>query len=461
MITAFLQIFGKILLWIYEFCHSYALSLIIFTLLSKLVLFPISYRGKKSMMQMNSLQVEVQKLQKQYAKDQNRLNQETQALYEREGVNPMGGCLWSFLPLPILMGLYYIIRRPMLYMMCLTNDEITAAVEAVTNLGYELGTTAAYQEMTLTSLMGKDPTVWNAVANAVGDSASKLVSMDFTWLGLDLSQTPSWKIWTLELNWANIGLFLIPIVVTVFSFVYSQISQKTNQLTMGNSQNKKDDASSAAADSTNKMMMYLMPLMYLWFGYIMPAGMCVYMLFNSVFSAVQEVVCAQMLKGKFEEMVAERERRANEEKEKEKERKAAIAARRAEQAEKNRKKGKRSKKGGVSKPKDHPTDASRVGIRPFARGRAYDPDRYPVTPYRDPQDVLDEAALEATLAKNAKRKKKKAEEEELPPEEELLLEETAQADEPAQTPDEAEVPEDTEEEAVESSGDDGEDEENV
>ncbi|MCD8008912.1 MAG: YidC/Oxa1 family membrane protein insertase [Clostridiales bacterium] len=134
MITAFLQIFGKILLWIYEFCHSYALSLIIFTLLSKLILFPISYRGKKSMMQMNSLQVEVQKLQKQYAKDQNRLNQETQALYEREGVNPMGGCLWSFLPLPILMGLYYIIRRPMLYMMCLTKDEITAAVDARTTL---------------------------------------------------------------------------------------------------------------------------------------------------------------------------------------------------------------------------------------------------------------------------------------------------------------------------------------
>ncbi|MCD8190823.1 MAG: YidC/Oxa1 family membrane protein insertase [Clostridiales bacterium] len=461
MITAFLQIFGKILLWIYEFCHSYALSLILFTLLTKLVLFPVSYRGKKSMIQMNSLQVEVQKLQKQYGKDQNRLNQETQALYEREGVNPMGGCLWSFLPLPILMGLYYIIRRPMLYMMCLTNDEITAAVEAVTNLGYDLGNTTAYQEMTLTALMGKDSTVWNAVANAVGDSASKLVSIDFTWLGMDLSQTPSWKIWTLELNWANIGLFLIPIVVTVFSFFYSQISQKTNKLTMGNSQQKKDDANSAAMDSTNKMMMYLMPLMYLWFGYIMPAGMCVYMLFNSVFMAAQEIVCAKMLQGKFEEMVAERERRAAEEKEREKERKAAIAARRAEQTEKNRKKGKRSKKGNTGKTKDRPTEYSRVDIRPFARGRAYDPDRYPVTPYRDPQDVLDEAALEAALAKNAKRKKKNTAEEELPPEEELLLEETVQEDEPVQTPEETEAIEDTEDETAESSGDDGEDEENV
>lgn len=407
MITAFLQIFGKILLWIYEFCHSYALSLIIFTLLTKLVLFPVSYRGKKSMMQTSALQGQIQKLQKQYGKDQARLNEETQKLYEREGINPMSGCLWSFLPLPILMGLYYIIRRPMLYMMCLTNDEITAAITAVEKLGYDLGN-QAYKEMALSSLIGTDSAVRSAVESAVGDSASKLVNIDFHWLGIDLSQTPNWKIWTLDLNWNNIGLFLIPIVVTIVSLLYSQLSQKTNKITMGDQQQNNN----ATMDATNRTMMIMMPLMYLWFGYIMPAGMCVYMIFNSVFMAIQEVICAWMLRGKFAEMKAESDRRAAEEKEKEARKKKEIAERRAAEAERNKnRKGKKKKPAG--KVKDRPTEHSRVGVRPYARGRAYDPNRYPVTAYRDPQDVLDEAALEAALSK---RKKKEPVPEELPEE---------------------------------------------
>lgn len=424
LITAFLQIFGKILLWIYEFCHSYALSLVLFTLLTKLVLFPISYRGKKSMMQMNAVQGQIQKLQKQYGKDQQRLSEETQALYQREGVNPMSGCLWSFITLPILMGLYYIIRRPMLYMMCLTNDEIQSAIEAVEKLGYDLGSSAIYKEMALTGLMNSDSTVWDTVAAAVGDSASKLVHMDFHWLGIDLAQIPNWKIWTVELNWPNIGLFLIPIVVVIVSFLYSQISQKTNKMTMG-----QNDDDNPAAKSTQQMMI-IMPLMYLWFGYIMPGGMCVYMIFNSVFMALQECICAFMLRGKFAEMQAESERRAAEAKEQEKQRKAEIAARRAAEAEKNKNRKGKKKKGGDGKSKDRPTDASRVGIRPFARGRAYDPDRYPVTPYRDPQDVLDEAALEAELKKRGK--KSRVEEEELPAiQETAAKEEEAAAESPA------------------------------
>ena len=142
--TAILQVFGTFLLWLYKVCGSYALALIVFTLLTKLVLFPLSYKGKKGMMQMNTLQNEMARLQKQYGNNKTKYNEEVQKLYQREGVNPMSGCLWSFLPLPILMALYYIIRRPMLYMMCLTEDQISAAIEAVTNLGkYPLSGNAA------------------------------------------------------------------------------------------------------------------------------------------------------------------------------------------------------------------------------------------------------------------------------------------------------------------------------
>lgn len=405
--TFILQIFGQILLWLYEFCHSYALALIIFTLLSKLVLFPLTYKGKKSMMQTNSLAGEQQKLQKQYGKDKERLNQELQALYEREGVNPMSGCLWSFLPLPILMGLYAIIRRPMLYMMCLTEDEITSAITAVTNLGYDLGSNSVYQELKLAGMLGQSD-VYSAVASAVGDSASNLVNIDFHFLGIDLSETPTWKFWTLDLDWASIGLFLIPILVTIVNFGYTKLSQKTNAMTTGAQPVSNENDSTA---QTMKTMNIVMPLMYLWFGYIMPAGMCIYMIFNAVFMGVQELICARLLRGKFQEMEEARERRAREAKEREKQRKAEIAARRAEQEARNKGKKRKKKKGNSGKIKDHPTEASRVGVRAFARGRAYDPNRYPVTPYRDPQDVLDEAALEAALAKKTRGRFQKQDEE--------------------------------------------------
>lgn len=410
MITAFLQLFGRLLLVIYNMTHSYALALILFTLLTKLVLFPVSYKGKKSMMQTTALQAEMQKLQKQYGKDKERLNEETQKLYEREGVNPMGGCLWSFLPLPILMGLYAIIRRPMLYMMMLTNDEINAAIEAVEKLGVDMGSNVAYKEMTIAGMMHSDQNVWNAVAGAVGDSASKLVDIDFTSLGINMAQIPTWKFWTLSFNWSDIGLFLIPLVVVAVSYGYSMLSQKTNKITMGSTQ----DENSAAAQTT-KQMMIMMPLMYLWFGYIMPAGMCVYMIFNSVFMAIQEVICARMLRGKFAEMQKETERRAALAKEEEKQRKAEIAARRAEEAERLKtKKGRQQAKAEKKKGKDRPTDYTRVGVRAYARGRAYDPERYPTFPYRDPQDVLDEAALEAALGSKGKLNTNQEEPETIP-----------------------------------------------
>ena len=396
IITMFLQVFGKLLLLIYNFCHSYALSLILFTLLTKILLFYFSYQGKKSMMQTTAMQGELEKLKKQYGKDQARLNEETQKLYEREGVNPLGGCVWMMVPMLILMGLYYIIRRPMLYMMALSDTEIKAAIEAVEKLGYSLGNNVAYKEITLAGLMNSDTTVWNAVAEAVGPSASKMAHIDFHWLGLNLAEIPTWKFWTQPFTWQNIGLTLIPVVVVIVSLLYSQLSQKTNQINMG-----KKSENDAAAQST-KTMMIMMPLMYLWFGYIMPAGMCVYMIFNSIFMAIQEVICAWMLRGKFAELQAATERRAQEAKEEERRRKEEIARRRAEEAErmktkKGRQQVKRQKK--AAKSGDRPTEHSRVGVRAYARGRAYDPNRYPVTPYRDPQDVLDEGALEDTLSR--------------------------------------------------------------
>ena len=311
--TAILQVFGTFLLWLYKICGgSYALALIVFTLLTKIILFPLSYKGKKGMMQMNTMQAEMARLQKQYGNNRVKYNEEVQKLYEREGVNPMSGCLWSFLPLPILMALYYVIRRPMLYMMHLTTDQIAAAIKAVEKLGtYTLSGSEIYQEMQVAGLMYGHQDVFSAVQTAVGDGASKLEIINFNFLGLDLSQIPKLKFWENGVSWASIGLFLIPIIVTVLNVGYSRLSQKTNNF----NKNQKGSGN-ASMDRTNKMMLFIMPLMYLWFGYIMPAGMCVYMAFNAIFMAVQELICARMLRGKYAEMEAARQKRLEEEKKK-------------------------------------------------------------------------------------------------------------------------------------------------
>ena len=391
--TAILQVFGTFLLWLYKICGgSYALALIVFTLLTKVVLFPLSYKGKKGMMQMNTMQAEMARLQKQYGNNRVKYNEEVQKLYEREGVNPMSGCLWSFLPLPILMALYYVIRRPMLYMMHLTTEQITAAITAVEKLGtYTLSGSEIYQEMQVAGLMYGHQDVLSAVQTAVGDGASKLEIINFNFLGLDLSQIPKLKFWENGVSWASIGLFLIPIIVTVLNVGYSRLSQKTNNF----NKNQKGSGNEAM-DRTNKMMLFVMPLMYLWFGYIMPAGMCVYMAFNAIFMAVQELICARLLRGKYAEMEAARQKRLEEEKEKERQRKAEIAARRAAEEE-ERKKNRGKKK--ADKPKKAPAPKeSRVGMRTYARGRAYDPNRYTVTPYHDPDGKVTEEPVAEPVA---------------------------------------------------------------
>lgn len=210
------------------------------------------------------------------------------------------------------MALYYVIRRPMLYMMHLTTDQITAAIKAVEKLGtYTLSGSEIYQEMQVAGLMYGHQDVLSAVQTAVGDGASKLEIINFNFLGLDLSQIPKLKFWENGVTWASIGLFLIPIIVTVLNVGYSRLSQKTNNF----NKNQKGSGNEAM-DRTNKMMLFVMPLMYLWFGYIMPAGMCVYMAFNAIFMAVQELICARLLRGKYAEMEAARQKRLEEEKEK-------------------------------------------------------------------------------------------------------------------------------------------------
>ena len=136
----------------YTWTGSYGVALILFTLLVKLVLLPFQLKSKKSMLRMNRMQSKIKDIQTRYANNREKQQQEMADLYAREGVNPMSGCLWSFLPFPILIALYYIIRTPLRYFMSLSQSVIAEITTLATSLGYVAATdgqAAAYEQIYL------------------------------------------------------------------------------------------------------------------------------------------------------------------------------------------------------------------------------------------------------------------------------------------------------------------------
>ena len=390
-----LKPFAWLLLTFYNIFNSYGLALILFAIVIKLILFPVSLKSKKSMIQMNLLSGKMQQLQKQYGKDRERYNLEVQKLYEREKVNPMGGCLWSLIPMIVLIALYGIIREPITYFMNLSMDQIkevaqllnwdTVAVtqgwvtQAMMDKAGGVFENGAYNQLYLLSLINDSNLA--SLQAALGEAGSGLFVMNFQFLGLDLSLIPTWKFWTGGLKWSSIGLFLLPLVSTGVSFLSMKVSMATNKM------NTKTQ--NAQMDQTNKIMMWMMPLMSLWIGFTVPAGLSVYWVAQYFVTMSQEVICGRMLKKDYEA--------------------ARLAAEERERQEQEEEKGK--KKSGQKKKKDEEPDQegvnkedSREGIRAYARGRAYIPGRFGgVTPYQDP-NILIRAQMEAQAAAKGKKK---------------------------------------------------------
>ena len=376
-----------------QFTDSYGLALILFTIIVKIILFPLSLKGKKSMIKMNMANGELQKIKERCGNDRERYNQEVQKYYTDNNISPMGGCGWSMIPLFILMPLYSIIRRPMKHMMRLTEAGTSAVAKALGWVGeFSLtaggagGRSAAYNELTLSAMINAEnlATAKNAVT-AAGLSAASVFVINFNFLGINLADIPTFKFWQNDITWNAVGLFLLPIISAVLSLVSMIVSQKTSQMNRG------DD--SAAKNPSNKTMMLISPLISLWIGYTMPAGLCVYWIANSVLMMVQEWVCGMMLRKDYAEARRVMEEQAKKAKEEEKERRRQAAERKYAAQEANKgKKGQPKAKPQTEKKVDN--SASREGLRSNARGRAYDPNRYPTFQYHDPNSKQEQPAPE-------------------------------------------------------------------
>ena len=157
--------FAWVIQQFYNLFQNYALAIFLFALVIKVVLFPFSLKGKKGMIQTTMLQGQLQRLQKMYGNNKERYNLEVQKLYEKEKVNPMSGCLWSFIPIIFLIVLYGIIREPLTYLMNVPADmiETVAEITGVANSG-------TYPQIAMLKAIA-DPAVLEQVKAALGESA--------------------------------------------------------------------------------------------------------------------------------------------------------------------------------------------------------------------------------------------------------------------------------------------------
>ena len=212
--------FAALLRWLYEFTASYGLSIILFALVIKLVLLPFQMKSKRSMMRMGSLSKKQQELQKQYANNQKKYQEELAKLYQEENVNPASGCLWSFLPLLILMPLYSIVYRPITHFMGLSQE----AMDTLTGVAEGLGYTAAgggYDQIFLTDFIHQH---WADFQGTV----EGLIDVDFNFLGLDLSRVPTSMFSGFQFEWSYIGVILIPVIAAGLQYFSSKIMARTN-----------------------------------------------------------------------------------------------------------------------------------------------------------------------------------------------------------------------------------------
>ena len=343
----------------YTWTGSYGVALILFTLLVKLVLLPFQLKSKKSMLRMNRMQSKIKDIQTRYANNREKQQQEMADLYAREGVNPMSGCLWSFLPFPILIALYYIIRTPLRYFMSLSQSVIAEITTLATSLGYAAATdgqAAAYEQIYLAKFIHEHWADFDGKFAGLIDLNYNFLGMDLSAVGKDLfSQFPSG-------GWPVIGILILPLISAGLQFLMTMISMKSN----GNTQ----------MNGSSKAMMYMMPLMTVWMGYILPAALCVYWIANAAFSCIQEQVLNKHFSKVLDREETDKERQKRE---------ARYAKMQAARENYNRQLEQQAQSKGGKKPQPQPkkkkpgestTEAGKVGNRPYARGRAYREEHY-------------------------------------------------------------------------------------
>jgi len=361
---------------LYFLTGNYGLALMFFGLIIALIRWPFDIKSKRSQMKMGLLSPQMNKLKEKYGENTPKYNEELQKFYKEENIKPLGGCLWSLLPIAILMILFPVVRQPLTYLMSLTEAQIAVVGETLAGLGTEIDMASGWSQIYLVQAMYAH---FDAIQAALPD-ATGLFPLNMTFFaGINLGSVPKWNFFLQE-SWTaqDVMLFLIPVISAITAYFSQKISTATSYQQIDQTQ-----------QGTMKAMTLIGPVLSLWIGFTYPAAMNIYWLTQNLANMVITAITNKRLTPEYNALVAERD-------EKERKKEAELEAKRQETerlkalgiTEKNRSTSKK-KQQKAEKEKDiqrraavkkadleRPDEPSRAGNRHFARGRAYNPDRF-------------------------------------------------------------------------------------
>lgn len=276
MISFFANIFGYVLNWFYEFVGNYGLAIILFSVVLKLIMLPISIKQQKTMKKSAKIQEKMKVLQDKYKNNPEKLNQETLELYKTEKMSPFSGCFSAIAQILILFAVFYLVRSPLTYMKKVDTELINQYTTEIREA--EDGKNTTYPEIAVIKQKG-------------GEDERVYINMEF--LGLDLSSVP-----TQSLN--DWRVYIIPALYVLTSFVSMRMTTsmqtKKKDEKGENTENNELDAVAQA----NKSMSYIMPIMSVSIAIIAPLGLALYWLISNLLMIVERLILNKFLKNEEE-----------------------------------------------------------------------------------------------------------------------------------------------------------------
>lgn len=272
MIQAIASVLGYIIRFFYDLVgQNYFITILLFTLFTKVVLFPLAWIQIKSMEKMNKMSVKQKEIQDKYKNDKEKQTQELMNLYKENKVNPLSGCLPLIIQIPIILAMFYIVKQPLTYIVQTPQEEIKTYAQQLLNKE-----DVNEKEMQANELL---------IAKE-----HNLINMQVI-PGINLGDVPSNVFSKDENKKASPISLAIPILTFIVSFLLNKYSQKNTQQTPEQAEMQK---------TTNLMM----PLMSAFFSYAMPLALGVYWLFGSMLQFVQQFIINKIVKKDKEKILA-------------------------------------------------------------------------------------------------------------------------------------------------------------
>ena len=292
MFQFFANIFGYVLNFINNFVGNYGLAIILFTVLIKIIMLPLSIKQQRTMKKSAKLQEQIKVLQFKYKNDPEKLNREMMDLYKKENMSPFSGCLSTIVQFILLISIFYMVRCPLTYMERIDKTQIDTYVQQLKDNGMSIN--QAYSEIDiireLDYLKEKFP----------DDQNLDKINLNMNFCGLDLSKIP-------QQNLGDWTVYIIPILYIISTFVSMRITtsmQKKNKKKDGviditeNKDEKEEEKNEMedAMEQSNKMMSWMMPIMSVSISLVAPLGLALYWLVNNVLMIGERLVLDKIIK---------------------------------------------------------------------------------------------------------------------------------------------------------------------